>query len=96
MREQGLSKFVNKGGFKAFYGFGEYFIAKNVFVALRGFYGACRCIVGLCGVLWWLRGVSIITMVEKGKANPLKKRKKNLTRVYKKSILNLRGVEKFL
>ena len=40
-------------------------------------------------------GVSIITRVEKGKANPLKKHKKNLTRELKKSILNLRGVKNF-
>ena len=53
--------------------------------------------MGLVGVLWacvvW--GVSIITRTEKGKANPLRKSKKKLTRELKKSILNLRGVEKF-
>ena len=53
--------------------------------------------MGLVGVLWacvvfgCVRGVSIITMVEKGKANPPKKRKKNLTRELKKPILALRG-----
>ena len=62
---------------------------KNVFVAPVGFYGACRRIVGLCGV-WWcvggvgLWGVSIMRVWEKGKANPLEKHKKNLTRVLKK------------
>ena len=74
---------------------------KSSFVALVGFYGACRGIVGLCGVwcgvgvvgLW---GVSIMREWEKGKANPLKKHKKNLTRVLKKPILAVRGSEKIL
>ena len=66
-----------------------------------GFYVACRCIVGLCGV-WWcvgvvgLWGVSIIGELGKDKANPLEKSKKNLTRVLKKPILAVRGSEKFL
>ena len=74
---------------------------KNVFVAPVGFYGASMGIVGLCGV-WWcvgvvgLWGVSIIREWEKGKANPLEKSKKNLTRVLKKPILAVRGSEKFL
>ena len=57
--------------------------------------------MGLCGV-WWcvggvgLWGVSIMKEWEKSKANPLEKRKKNLTRVLKKPILALRGSEKFL
>ena len=74
---------------------------KNSFVAPVGFYGACRGIVGLCGVwcgvgvvgVW---GVSIIKRCKKGKANPLEKHKKNLTRELKKPILALRGSEKFL
>ena len=69
---------------------------KNVFVALVGFYVACRCIVGLCGVVWCWWGVSIIREWEKDKANPLEKHKKNLTRGLKKPILNTRGSEKFL
>ena len=66
-----------------------------------GFYGACRCIVGLCGV-WWVVGVvglwggSIMREWEKDKANPLEKHKKNLTRELKKPILAVRGSEKFL
>ena len=74
---------------------------KNVFVAPVGFYVACRGIVGLCGV-WWcvgvvgLWGVSIMREWEKDIANPLKKHKKNLTRVLKKPILAVRGSEKFL
>ena len=59
-----------------------------------GVYVACRCIVGLCGVVGCV-WVSIITREEKYKANPLRKRKKNLTRGLKKSILNLRGVKNF-
>ena len=74
---------------------------KNVFVAPVGFYGACRCIVGLCGGWWFvgavgLWGVSIMRVGGKDKANPLKKHKKNLTRVLKKPILAVRGSEKFL
>ena len=62
-----------------------------------GFYGACRCIVGLCGVVWCWWGVSIIREWEKDKANPLKKHKKNLTRELKKSYTKgNRGSEKFL
>ena len=64
-------------------------------MALRGFYGACRCIwcgVGVVGV-WW--GVSIIKGWGNSKANLLKKPKKNLTRELKKPILALRGSEKF-
>ena len=74
---------------------------KNSFVALVGFYGAYRGIVGLCGV-WWcvgvvgLWGVSIIRVWGKCKANPLEKHKKNLTRDLKKPILAVRGSEKFL
>ena len=45
------------------------------------------------GGVWW--GVSIIARMEKGKANPLEKSNKKLTRELKKSILDLRGVEKF-
>ena len=58
--------------------------------------------MGLVGVLWacvvfgGVRGVSIMREWGKGKANPLKKHKKNLTRVLKKPILALRGSEKFL
>ena len=69
---------------------------KNSFVALVGFYGACRCIVGLCGV-WWcvgvvgLWGVSITREWGKDKANPLKKHKKNLTREMKKSYTKGKG-----
>ena len=67
-----------------------------------GFYGACRCIVGLYGVLccvgvvglWW--GVSIIGEWGKDKANPLKKSKKNLTREMKKSYTNGKGSGKIL
>ena len=77
---------------------------KVSFVALMGFYGACR---GIVGLYWVLRcvggvgvvglwGVSIITRAEKGKANPLEKSKKKLTRELKKSILDLRGSGKFL
>ena len=51
--------------------------------------------MGLCGVVGGVMGVSIITRVEKGKANPPKKHKKNLTRDLKKPILALRGSEKF-
>ena len=72
-----------------------------------GFYGACRCIVGLYGIVglcgvWWcagvvgLWGVSIMREWGKSKANPLEKSKKNLTRVLKKPILAVRGSEKFL
>ena len=67
-----------------------------------GFYGACRRIVGLCGV-WWcvgvvgLWGVSIMREWGKDKANPHEKSKKNLTRVLKKSYTRgNRGSEKFL
>ena len=51
--------------------------------------------MGLCGVvgLW---GVSIIRVWEKGKANPLEKHKKNLTRDLKKPILKKKRNEKFL
>ena len=58
--------------------------------------------MGLVGVLWacvvfgGVRGVSIMREWGKSKANPLKKHKKNLTRVLKKPILALRGSEKFL
>ena len=74
---------------------------KNSFVAPVGFYVACRCIVGLCGVVWCvgvvgLWGVSIMREWEKDKANPLEKSKKKLTRVLKKPILAVRGSEKFL
>ena len=47
----------------------------------------------LCGVGG---GVSIMREWGKDKANPLKKHKKNLTRELKKTILALRGSEKFL
>ena len=47
-------------------------------------------------VLWACGGVSIIREWEKGKANPLEKSKKNLTRELKKPILAVRGSEKFL
>ena len=50
------------------------------------------CVV-LCGVGG---GVSIMREWGKDKANPLKKHKKNLTRVLKKPILAVRGSEKFL
>ena len=60
--------------------------------------------MGLVGVLWacvvfgvvLVGGVSIIREWGKDKANPLKKHKKNLTRVLKKPILAVRGSEKFL
>ena len=59
--------------------------------------------MGLVGVLWACvvlcgvgGGVSIMREWEKGKANPLEKSKKNLTRELEKSILALRGSEKFL
>ena len=60
-----------------------------------GFYGASMriwCCVGVVGV-WW--GVSIIREWGNGKANPLRKSKKNLTRVSKKPILHLGGVKNF-
>ena len=47
-------------------------------------------------MLWACGGVSIIGVWEKGKANPLEKSKKKLTRVLKKPILAVRGSEKFL
>ena len=47
-------------------------------------------------VLWACGGVSIMRELEKGKANPLEKHKKNLTRDLKKPILAVRGSEKFL
>ena len=53
--------------------------------------------MGLVGVLWacvvfgGVMGVSIMREWGKSKANPLKKPKKNLTRVLKKPILALRG-----
>ena len=56
-----------------------------------GFYGAYMriwCGVGVVGV-WW--GVSIIGEWGNSKANTLEKSNKKLTRVFKKSILNLRG-----
>ena len=51
----------------------------------------CGLVWGL--VVWW--GVSIITRMEKDKANPLEKSNKKLTRVLKKHILALRGVKNF-
>ena len=53
------------------------------FVWLVGVLWACV-VVGWLLVLWACGGVSIITRTEKGKANPLEKSKKNLTRVLKK------------
>ena len=52
--------------------------------------------MGLCGVVGVLvvggvRGVSIMREWEKYKANPLKKRKKNLTRELKKSYTKGKG-----
>ena len=67
-----------------------------------GFYGASMRIVALfggwwcVGVVWCWWGVSIMREWGKGKANPLEKSKKNLTRVLKKPILAVRGSEKFL
>ena len=64
--------------------------------------------MGLVGVLWACvvfgvalvllacGGVSIMRELEKGKANPHEKHKKNLTRILKKPILAVRGSEKFL
>ena len=46
-------------------------------------------------MLWACGGVSIITRVEKDKANPLEKSNKKLTRELKKTILDLGGVENF-
>ena len=46
------------------------------------------------GGVWW--GVSIMRVWGNGKANPLEKSNKKLTRNLKKPILNLRGSEKFL
>ena len=64
-------------------------------MGLVGVLWACV-VFGGALVLWGCGGVSIIGEWEKGKANPLRKSKKNLTRDFKKSILNLRGSEKFL
>ena len=47
-------------------------------------------------VVWACGGVSIIEGMAKGKANPLEKSNKKLTRGLKKSILNLGGSGKFL
>ena len=47
-------------------------------------------------VLWACGGVSIMREWGKYKANPLEKSKKNLTRELEKSILAVRGSEKFL
>ena len=47
-------------------------------------------------VLWACGGVSIIREWEKSKANPHEKSKKKLTRELEKSILAVRGSEKFL
>ena len=63
-------------------------------MGLVGVLWACVALV----VCWWLvvcEGVSIIKGWENSKANPPKKRKKNLTRELKKPILALRGSEKF-
>ena len=56
---------------------------------------ACVVFGGLL-VLWACGGVSIMREWGKDKANPLEKHKKNLTRVLKKTILAVRGSEKFL
>ena len=61
-----------------------------------GVYGACRCIVGLCWCFGCVRGVSIMREWGKGKANPLKKPKKNLTRELKKSYTSIKGELKIL
>ena len=50
-------------------------------------------VLALCGVVG---GVSIMREWGNSKANPRKKPKKNLTRELEKSILALRGREKFL
>ena len=64
-------------------------------MGLVGVLWACVVVGGVL-VLWACGGVSIIKRWKKGKANPLKKHKKNLTRGLKKPILNTRGSEKFL
>ena len=57
-----------------------------------GLVGVLWACVGFCGVV----GVSIITRMEKDKANPLEKSNKKLTRGLKKSYTNVKGSEKFL
>ena len=59
-------------------------------MGLVGVLWACVVLVGVCG------GVSIIKGWGNSKANPLEKHKKNLTRELEKSILAIRGSEKFL
>ena len=53
------------------------------------------CVFGVVLVLWGVWGVSIIREWGNGKANPLRKSKKNLTRELKKTILAIGGVKKF-
>ena len=64
-------------------------------MGLVGVLWACVVVGGVL-VLWACGGVSIIGEWGKGKANPLEKHKKNLTRELEKSILAVRGSEKFL
>ena len=60
------------------------------FMWLVGVLWACV-VVGGSLVLWACGGVSIMRVWGKGKANPLKKHKKNLTRGLKKSYTNYKG-----
>ena len=64
-------------------------------MGLVGVFGGLLVFDGVL-VLWACGGVSIMRVWGKDKANPLKKHKKNLTRVLKKPILAVRGSEKFL
>ena len=64
-------------------------------MGLAGALWACV-VVGGGLVLWTRGGVSIMREWGKYKANPLEKHKKNLTRELEKSILAVRGSEKFL
>ena len=64
-------------------------------MGLVGVLWACV-VFGGALVLWACGGVSIMREWGKGKANPHEKSKKNLTRELEKSILAVRGSEKFL
>ena len=64
-------------------------------MGLVGVLWACVVVGGVL-VLWACGGVLIRGEWVKDKANPLKKHKKNLTRELEKSILAVRGSEKFL
>ena len=59
-------------------------------MGLVGVLWACV-VFGGALVLWACGGVSIIREWEKGKANPLEKSKKNLTRGFKKSYTKYKG-----